>query len=138
MEEEQDIKNKETEEESKVWIKKDGIMYIRIGNLSSKEKVLGLLEKSKKILKRFSDKEKVLIDLGVFPFAPPVHSSLFRKQVAEKLKEITDEAGYKKVAVFGGDTVKRAITSFVIMASGIKNMKVFGTKEEALKWLKKP
>lgn len=134
--EEQNIKNEEAEGESKVWVKNDEIMYIRIGNLSSKKKVFGLLEKLKEILKRFSDKEKVLIDLGVFPFAPPVHSSLFRKQVVEKLKEITKEAGYKKVAVFWGNTVKRTITSFVIVASGMKNMKVLGTEEEALKWLK--
>lgn len=130
-------KKEKIEEESKVWVKNDEILYIRIGNLSSKEKVLEVLEKVKQTLKEFPDKEKVLINLGVFPFAPPVHSSLFRKQVAEKLKEITNEAGYKKVAAFGGNTVKRTITSFVIVASGIKNIKVLGTKEEALKWLKR-
>lgn len=135
MEEGQKTKRRKTEE-NRIWIGNYGIVNIEVGNLSSKEIVLELLKKTKEILKEFPDKNKILIDLGFFPFAPSIHTSSFRKQVAEGLKDIIKEASSKRVAVFGGDIVKRTITSFVIIASGIKSIKVLGTKEEALKWLK--
>jgi len=124
-------------EKNKIWIKNEKIISIRLGNISSQDSISELLEEAKEILKKFPDKDRVLIDLGVFSFSPNVSSSLFRKQVVGELRGIKREAGSKKIAVFGGNVMKRTITSFVISASGIKNMKVFKTEREALNWLEK-
>ena len=130
------IKNEDIEK-NKIWIKDEKIISIRLGNVSSQDSISKLLEEAKEILKKFPDKDNVLIDLGVFSFSPNVSSSLFRKQVVEELRGIKIEAGSKKIAVFGGNVMKRTITSFVISASGIENMKVFKTEREALNWLEK-
>ena len=42
----------------------------------------------------------------------------------------------KKTAVFGGDQFVKTVASFIIKASGVTNVRIFVTEEEALNWLR--
>ena len=42
----------------------------------------------------------------------------------------------KKTAVFGGDQFVKTVASFIIKASGVTNVRLLVTEEEALNWLR--
>ena len=66
-----------------------------------------------------------------------IKSSRFRKKCAEKIKKIYEDTGFRKAAIFGLTLIPRSIANFIIVASGVENVKIFSDKKDALKWLKK-
>ena len=125
------------EEKSKVWIGKDGILNIVISMQNPEENIIDLLEEVKKVLSALGDRVKILVDISGSVLGH-MRSSQLRKGVAKNVNEWRQKVNFEKAALFGGDAIRRTISSFVITATGLKNIKVFETKEEALKWLKKP
>lgn len=118
-----------------VWINKDNIICLGIGQSPTKEDIENVIDEVEKILKELKGQGKVLIHTS--PYLGPVLSGAgFRKKLAEKTKKVFKEIGFKKIAIFGGDMMSRTITMFIISASGIKDMRVFKKKEKALEWLK--
>ena len=121
---------------NKVWVDDKGIVNIQVAKAIIAEEAYALIDVAEKFLRNSQGKGKVLIH--VFPYKGPfVATFKFRKTVSEKIKKIIKDPGFKKVAICGITTIIKTVSSFIITASGVKNMKVFGTKEEALKWLKK-
>lgn len=114
---------------SKVYLDDDNIIHVdSIGEqdereaLEGKNKVLELAEK-------LQGKCKILNDLTNMGKSRPES----RKIMIESLKH--KKVG--KVANFGANTVSRFIASVMIKASGTEDkVRMFKTKEEALKWLK--
>lgn len=134
MAQNQPIKNKNSEEDkTKVWADKDGTVHIKVTEVAAEQDVYKLIKEAREVIEKLSGKAKILIDISgaaVFRSAP------FRKKAAEQVGDIAKNIGFKRAAMFGGGLIRRTVASFVIAASGIKNMRIFETKEEALKWLK--
>lgn len=121
---------------NKVWVDDKGIVNIQVAKAIIAEEAYALIDVAEKFLRNSQGKGKVLIH--VFPYKGPFIATFeFRRTVSKKIKEIIKDPGFKKVAICGITTIIKIVSSFIITASGVKNMKVFGTKEEALKWLKK-
>ena len=125
------------EEKSKVWIGKDGILNIVINMKNPVEDILDFLEEVKKVLSALGDRVKILVDISGSVLGH-MRSSQLRNRAARHIRGWLEKVKFEKVAIFGGDVVRRTITSFLVTATGLKNIKVFETKEDALKWLKKP
>jgi len=120
-------------EKMSIWRDKEGIVNVRMIRSLNPENIKNLIEQAREFAKTLSEKPKVIVDItsGLDPL-----SSQFRKEIAVYVKELVENPGFKKVAIFGR-IVARTIGSFIIAASGEKNIKMFKNKEEALKWLKK-
>ena len=120
-------------EKSTIWQGKDGIIYIEVPKGISEQDIYKLIDEAENFLKVLSGQAKILVDTSE---ATVFRSAGFRKKAAKKMKEITQGPGFKKAALVGEDIGRRTIVSFVVAAAGIKNVKIFKTKEEALRWLK--
>ena len=135
MPKEQIIENEDLKK-NKVWLDKEGIVNIQVAKEITAEESYVLIDVAERFLRNFQGKGKVLIH--VFPYKGPfVATFKFRRTVSERIKGIMKDPGFKKVAICGITTVIKIVSSFIITASGVKNIRIFETKEEALKWLKK-
>lgn len=128
----------EKEKKNKVWVDKQGIVYMKIVKLVDEKDLSDLIGDLREILRGFSDKPKILVDIENIEDRVFISSSLFRKNAVKQAKDFIQNIGFKKVAVFGIGIEDRTVASFVISAIGIKNIKIFITEEEALKWLREP
>ncbi len=124
----------EEKEQNKVWLGDDGIVYAEVKRAVIEQDAYSLLVEVKKMLQQASGKAKILINITTDSV---IRSSAFRKRVADEIMDISKNIGFEKAAIYGGTVTTRAIASFIIVASRQKNMKVFASKEKALKWLKK-
>lgn len=128
----------ENEKKNKVWIDKQEIVHMKIVRLVDEKDLSDLIGDLREILRGFSDKPKILVDVENIEDRSLISSSLFRRGAVLQAKNFIQDVGFKKVAVFGTGIEDRTVASFVISAIRIKNIKVFVTKEEALKWLREP
>jgi len=128
----EDIKNKDLEKN--VWIGNDGTLHVKITRLISEEEINQLIDMVEKGLRDLGGKAKALIDISATSL---VYSSLTRKKAADRVRKL-GEIGYQKGAIFSPHVISRTISSFIVAASGIGNVKVFSTEKEALNWLNKP
>ena len=127
----------EMKKENKIWIGKDSIIYVEIADKDiSGENVFKVIEDTVKIVREFSGKAKILAN-----FVNPVFKvgdSRFRKKIVDVMIEMYKNPGFEKVAICGVSTLLRVASLFIVKTTKLTNMKVFETKEQALKWLKKP
>ena len=123
------------EEENKVWVGDDGIVFVKMAKALAEEDAYSLVRKVKEILQGLPGKAKIMIDITTNSI---IRSTSFRKKIGDEIRYIAQDIGFEKAAVHGGNVVTRTIASFIIMASGVKNMKVFAKIEKALKWLSQP
>lgn len=124
-----------TKEGNSLWIDKDRVVNIKIIKVITQEEAYEIIDVAERLLKDSKGKSRVLIQILAYK-GPFIASSEFRKQVSKKIKEVIKDPGFEKVAILGGTIIIRTVSSFIITASGVKNMKIFSDKEEALKWLK--
>ena len=123
------------EEKNKTWLDDNGITNIKIAEVVTEEDINELLEGAVKILRQSQGKRKVLIN--IIPYLGPfIATPGFRKRMADKVKTVLKDPGFDKVAISGGNIAIRTVTSFIIMASGIMNVRVFNSSEKALSWLR--
>lgn len=116
--------------ENKVWVTKEGMIYVEVEKQIDEKEMLELLEKIKEISKGILLPPKILIVNLVT--SSVLRSYRFRKKMGEKLKEIVFERG----ALYEENIFSRIVALFIVVASEIKNVEVFKTKKKALKWLK--
>ena len=125
----------ERKKENKIWIGKDNIIYVEVVDKDlSGENVFKIMEDTVKIVREFSGKAKILAN-----FINPVFKvgdSKFRKKLVDLIIEMYKNPGFEKVAICGVSTIVRVVSLFVVKTTKLINMKVFKTKEQALKWLK--
>ncbi len=126
--------NQSDKKESKIWIDKDGIINIKIVLQDPLKDIGELLKKTNEILNSSREK-RILVDLNG-PILGHIRSSYSRQQLTGHLKEWIKGVLFKKGAIFSSSVIRRTITSFIVMASGLKNIKIFENKKEALRWLK--
>lgn len=138
MSKEQVIKGQASRKESKVWVEGGEMVYIKISEVVIEEDVDRLIKETKRVLKQLSGQGKILVDLRAIRNTLGIRSSRFRKKTAGQIKDLITDPGFKRAALFGGNTMHRTIASFILAASGIKNIKILKDKEGALKWLKEP
>ena len=118
-------------------IDEEGILNMKVPEPMTEQATYDAIIKLKDILRNMKGRKRILTDLRVKSF---ITNSKFRKRVAEMIKDINDnpETKTEKSAVWGASTVIRTIGNFVLGASGSSDTtKMFETKEEALKWLRK-
>lgn len=123
----------EEKEKNKVWLGDDGVIYLEVVTSTNEEEIFEILKNAEEIIARLPRKAKIMIDIQTSSI---IHSSKFRKECGERIRELYDKQGFEKAAIFCINIVLRTIASFIIIASGVKNIKIFKTKEQALKWLK--
>ncbi len=116
--------------ENKIWIEKDGIIYVEVEKTINENEILELLEVVRETSKKAPFPAKLLIVNLVT--SSVLRSYRFRKKIGEKFQEII----FKKGAICEENIFPRIVASFIIMASGIKNVRIFETKKKALRWLK--
>ena len=128
---EKNISKKEGKKENKVWVGKDGIVYIDIVKAVEEKDIMELLDAIKEVTEISPTKVKILLNIMTTSI---IRSSRFRKEVGKKFEGLNIE----KAAMCGGNVVTRIIATFIIAASNLDRIKIFVRKEEALKWLKEP
>jgi len=129
--------NKEKNKDDRVWLGGSGIIYVEVADRLNQESVFEFLEKIVEILRTFPVRGKLLVHINQSTnFTTP---SLWRKEMANKAIAASKELDFEKIAVYGGSVMARTIGSFILAAAiGIKNVKLFKTEKEALRWLKEP
>ena len=132
----QNMKNKSSEKnKSKIWKGDDGIIYVEITGSLDEHIVEELIKEIEEFLKEMPGEGRVLLDIQTPSI---IRSSEFRRGVVEWIKQVAKDPGFAKAAVFANNIVIKTIASFILVPSGVKSIKVFTTKPEALKWLKQP
>ena len=128
------------EEENKIWIDKEGIINLKITKpVFTEDDFDKMLAKIIETVENVPvGKRKALVDLTLEKVFTVGQRTKIRKKGVEALKENFKKLGLEKVALFTGSVTVKVIMSFMITAAGIDNVRVFGTKEEALNWLKEP
>ena len=123
----------EPKEENKVFIREDGVIYIEIGERVSEEGIRDLINRIVEVLGGVPKKPKILVNVGILFL---IHSSSFRKEISDKIKTIFKEHEFGKIAFYSMNIKTRTVVSFIIAGTGFKNMRIFKSEQEALKWLK--
>ena len=125
----------EKKKENKIWIGKDGIIYVEIVDKDlSGENVFKIMEDTVKVVGEFLGKAKILVS-----FVEPVFKvgdSKFRKKLVDLTIEAYKNPGFEKLAICGVSTIVRIASLFVVKTTKLTNIRVFKTKEQSLKWLK--
>ncbi len=112
-------------------IGENGIIYVEIKESAREEEFMELFEKIKEETENLSEKPKLLIVNLVIDSV--LRSYILRKKVGDKFKELV----FEKAAIYEDNVFSRTVASFIIGASGLENVRVFVSKEKAVKWLKK-
>ena len=128
------------EEKNKIWIDKEGIINLKITKpVFTEDDFDKMLAKIIETVESVPvGKRKALVDLTLEKVFTVGQRTRIRKKGVEALKENFKKLGLEKVALFTGSVTVKVIMSFMVTAAGIDNVRVFGTKEEALNWLKEP
>jgi len=127
------------QKKSRVWLRDDNIISIEIFN-DSKEEIYQVIEDSVEMVRSFSGDAKILAVLFITTTVG-VEGAKFRKQIVNRIKDVLENPGFKKAAVYGLNVIMKTVFSFILHAAyrgKADNAKLFSTKEEALKWLKEP
>jgi len=122
------------QEENKVWVGGDGLMYVQPGNSVLKEGgIEDLFNKLNKVLEKVLGETSVLVHLLNYKHVQPAK---YRKRAVELLKGFFKNPKLKKAALYGGNSVTRTVVYFVVTIAVGEKIKLFKTEEEAKKWLK--
>jgi len=114
----------------KIWRRDDGIIAVKTGEKKwIEEDALRFKKELFEVLDKVEGKTKILGDATEAGFGP---TAVARKIYAEIIK--SPKIG--KAAIFGLNKPNQVIVSFLLKVTGKKDLKVFSTEEEALKWLK--
>lgn len=132
-----DVKNQYFTGEEIDVLEKDGIIYLTMTDESSEEAIEEVINKTKEELKKFKGKGKIFVHINPV-LGLPLRRYVFRDRLVENAREIIKDIGFSKAAVFGQRIVTRTVAFFIIKAVGVKNIRIFDDRKEALKWLKKP
>jgi len=126
----------EDKEENKILIGKDDIIYIDVSKEDlSGEYILELMKETIEIIRKFSGKGKVLANFSKSVLK--VGSSEERKRMVKLIQDAYKDPGFDKIAICGVSTLLKIVSFFVVKATKIENIRVFKTKEEGLKWLRR-
>jgi len=126
---------KKESEKSKIWLEDEGILRIKIGKTWGEEIMEKIVYDVEKIINNQPTKTKFLVDLNLVP----THfiSSKYRRNVVKIARDAIKKIKFEKVAIFGTtNTITKVVISFVVSAARLKNIKIFDTEKQALKWLK--
>lgn len=109
-----------------------GIAFIDVERINDQEEFNRSLAQARNIVALHKGNAKILIHMRDNPV---FRTSKFRKYAAEKIKELMDEIGQVKSAIYAESIVTRAVSKFIMLATGYKDYKIFETKEESIRWL---
>lgn len=138
MNEKGNIKNENSgNKKDRVWIHNDGIIRIFEDDPFDEQDIKDVVVAAKRVLGELGGKGRILIKI-TNKIKTPVTSSETRKELVKEAKNIIKDPGFERAAIYGGSLVSRTVASFIITAIGLKNIKIFATKEKALEWLKNP
>jgi len=135
MPEDLSLNNQNIDKEEKIVWEEDGI--IRTGCVAAygEEKIKEFTSQLLKFLEAAGGRGKVLVD-ATASGGKATTSLTGRKTYIEFGKQAVAE----KIAIFGINTLQKVVAFFIMKAInigvGIKELKFFGKKEEAIKWLK--
>ena len=127
--------NETTPQKEKLVWEEDGLIKTSCVAAFGEEKIKEFTSELLKALEAAAGKGRVLID-ATTSGGKATTSFAGRKLYTEFGKKAKAE----KVAIFGINTLQRVVASFIMRAikkdSGIKKVKFFKNKEEAIQWLK--
>lgn len=126
---------KKESEKSKIWLGDEGVLRIKIGKTWGEEIMEKIVYDVEKIINNQPTKTKILVDLNLVP--THFTSSKYRRNVVKIARDAIKKIKFEKVAIFGTtNTITKVVISFVVSAARLKNIKIFDTEKQALKWLK--
>ena len=120
---------------NKIWVSDDGLINIQMSKGITENDVDDLSRQINKLLDQLGSETKIIVDLTNSSL---IYSSEFRRESADRVKDLFEQSKFKKIALFGGNVIIRTTASFILVASGVRSIKIFDTKEKALKWLEAP
>ena len=123
--------------ENPVWLDEYGIVHIFQDKPFTRESVSELAALVKEALLETEGHARILYRLTK-KMKGSVTSPEVRKKLVDAIKAILDGPGFERAAVYEGNTATRTIASFIVALIGNKKIKIFKSKDNALKWLKKP
>jgi|APFre7841882654_1041346.scaffolds.fasta_scaffold01608_15 hypothetical protein len=127
--------NQSTNKEEKIVWEEDGI--IRTGCVAAygEERIKEFTGQFLKLLEAANGKGRALVDATAS--GGKATTSLTGRKI---YIEFGKQAIAEKIAIFGINTLQRVVASFIMktinIGAGIKELKFFEKKEEAIKWLK--
>lgn len=127
------MEKKNIQNKNKIWIGEDKIIHVDIVKVFTTDDLTMLLDEILETIDETAGRPNILLNIIT---TSVVSSPKMRKEVGEKFGKISTKV--KKIAIWGGNEITRAVASFIIMSSHLKDMKVFLVKEDALNWLKAP
>ena len=110
------------------YIDEDNILHLKITGKLDYEHTTQLIEAANKLTSTVGKKVDSVIDISDIGLITVMTQNLGKKWLDAK------ETG--KVAIFGAGTRPAIIAKFVLEAIGKKDIALFKTEEDALKWLK--
>ncbi|OGD67352.1 hypothetical protein A2442_01145 [Candidatus Campbellbacteria bacterium RIFOXYC2_FULL_35_25] len=117
---------KQKKSKNKVWMEENIVYYILSTEVDEQEAIL--LNDIGGSYINSGQASYVLIGLQK-------QSSKFSSSARKIWVRFLQNENIKRVAMFGGNVVVRTLASFVIAATGKKNIKFFSEKDKALEWL---
>ena len=115
-------------EENRFYLGEDNIFYMTVVREQDEKIALAMRDAFFSILKTAEGKVNFLVDNNKAGKATPEARRIF--------KEMTEHEKVGRIAIFGLHRVAQMLASFIMGITNKKDMRFFGTKEEALKWLK--
>jgi hypothetical protein len=119
----------------RIQIQEDGIVVVEFWGIQRVENAKKFSEEMLKLMESNKEDLNILIDGTVSLKAANIETRRLYLDFARNAKA-------KKVAIIGLNALKRVIASFILARikkeelKSVKEIKIFSTKEEALKWLK--
>ncbi len=107
----------------------EGILVYRLC-VAVDEKEAQRLDEAGRVFLERGEADRILIDIR--------RSTDFSSAARRRWVAFLKNPAIKKAAIFGGSTFIRTLATFVIGASGRKNVRFFATEQEARAWLHEP
>jgi hypothetical protein len=116
-------------EEHSFYLGEGNILYVTVVGEQTEKTALAMKEAVESLLSQAEGKLDILVDNSKAGKATSEARKIFQG--------LMDLKQFRKIAIFGTHPVARVLASFVIGLSRKKDVRFFGSREEALAWLKK-
>lgn len=129
------LENSESQNlKNEVWLGEDGIIRAKLGEKCGADDAEEIAKEIIRIARTLPNKPSVSIDIAK---TSPSYDIIFRKKVVELLQNAFKDPGLEKVALWGTkNKIIEVVATFILGATGLKNIRYFKTEEEVMEWLK--
>lgn len=114
--------------ENRIYLSDDDILFVIAVGEQTDEKVFAQRDAINKLIEEVEGKVNLIVNAD--------KSGKASSKARKVFQEISEDKRIGKIAILGTHPVARVLASFVMGISKKKDMRFFGSKEEAMAWLK--